>query len=31
VSWFRTSEWGVSRHRNSVSQVFGMADGSQAA
>jgi hypothetical protein len=29
VSWVRTSEWGVSRHRNSVSQVFGMADGSQ--
>ena len=23
VSWFRTSEWGVSRHRNSVSQVIG--------
>jgi hypothetical protein len=31
LSWFRTSEWGVSRHRNSVLQVFGMADGSQAA
>ncbi|HZZ98206.1 MAG TPA: hypothetical protein VFE19_14380, partial [Jatrophihabitantaceae bacterium] len=31
VSWFRTSEWGVSRHRHSVSQVFGMVDGSQAA
>lgn len=24
VSWFRTSEWGVSRHRHSVSQVIGM-------
>src|SRR3954447_23988701 len=31
VSWLRTSEWGVSRHRNSVSQVFGMAVGAQAA
>ena len=30
VSWLRTSEWGVSRHRNSVSQVIGMAAASQA-
>ena len=25
VFWFRRSEWGVSGHRNSVSQVFGIA------
>ena len=25
MSWLRTSEWGVSRHRNSVSRVIGMA------
>jgi hypothetical protein len=31
VSWIRTSEWGVSRHRNSVSQVFGMVLAAQAA
>ena len=31
VSWFRTSEWGVSRHRNSVSQVIGIAGVSQPA
>jgi len=30
VCWFRTSEWDVSRHRNSVSQVIGMAGPRQA-
>jgi hypothetical protein len=29
VCWFRTSEWGVSRHRNSVPQVIGMAGSRQ--
>jgi hypothetical protein len=31
VCWFRTSEWGVSGHRNGVSQVFGIAGDAQAA
>jgi transposase InsO family protein len=31
VSWFRSSEWGVSGHQHGVSQVFGMTSGPQAS
>ena len=29
VSWFSTSEWAVSGHRNGMSQVFGIGAGLQ--